>query len=161
MKNIEIIRSKKRKNTIQAKIDNEKLYIYLPNNLSKTEEKKWIQKMIKWKENKKQLNNNLLFKRAKELNKIYFDNSLDFSIKFVTNQKKRFGSCNFKTKSIKISDRLIKAPKWVQDYVIIHELAHLIYPNHNKNFREKVNQYKYTERSKGYLIALGMLQDDK
>ena len=117
--------------------------------------------MIKWKENKKQLNNSLLFKRAKELNKIYFDNSLDFSIKFVTNQKKRYGSCTFKTKSIRISDRLTKVPKWVQDYVIIHELAHLIYPNHNKKFREKVNQYKYAERSKGYLIALGMLPDDK
>jgi predicted metal-dependent hydrolase len=74
MNNIEIIRSKKRKNTIQAKIDNEKLYIYLPNNMSENEEKKWIQKMIKWKGNKKQLNNSLLFKRAKELNKFYFDN---------------------------------------------------------------------------------------
>jgi predicted metal-dependent hydrolase len=161
MNNVEIIRSKKRKNTIQAKIVNEKLYIFLPSNMPDIEEKKWIQKMIKWKENKKELNNNLLQKRAKELNKTYFNNSLDFNIKFVTNQKKRFGSCSNSTKSIRISDRLAKAPKWVLDYVIIHELAHLVYPNHKKKFWEIVNKFKYTERAKGYLIALGMTVDDK
>ena len=57
MNNIEIIRSKKRKKTIQAKIVKEKLYIYLPENISEKESEKWIQKMIKWKENKKNLNN--------------------------------------------------------------------------------------------------------
>jgi len=161
MNNVEIIRSKRRKNTIQAKIVNKKLIIYLPSNLPETEEKKWIQKMINWKNNKKQLNNDLLLKRAKQLNKIYFNNSLDFSIKFVTNQKTRFGSCTYKNKSIRISDRLTKAPKWVLDYLIIHELAHIVHPNHNKKFWEKVNQYKYAERARGYLIAMGMLEHDK
>jgi len=127
--------------------------------MSENEEKRWIQKMVKWRENKKQLNNSLLLKRAKELNKIYFDDTLDFSIKFVTNQKNRFGSCTFKNKSIRISDRLSKAPKWVQDYVIIHELAHIVHPNHSKKFLEIVNQYKYAERARGYLIAMGMMKN--
>ena len=162
MNNVEIIRSKRRKNTVQAKFVNEKLCIYLPSGMTEPEEKKWIDKMVKWSEHRKncrQLNNTSLLKRAKELNKIYFNNSLDFSIRFVTNQKTRFGSCTYKTKSIRISDRIAKAPKWVQDYVIIHELAHLIYPNHSRRFRELVNRYKYAERARGYLIAMGMLSD--
>ena len=97
-----------------------------------------------------------MLERAKKLNKLFFDNSLDFSIKFVTNQNTRYGSCTFRNKSIRISDRLTKAPKWVLDYLIIHELAHILYPNHSKEFWKKVNQYKYAERARGYLIAFGM-----
>ena len=95
------------------------------------------------------------------MNKKYFDGELDFSIRFVTNQKSRYGSCSFSTRSIRISDRIAKTPRWVQDYVIVHELAHLLHPNHNKKFWEKVNQYRYAERARGYLIAVGMLPDEK
>lgn len=165
MSNIEIIRSKRRKSTIQAKIIKEKLCIYLPSGMTTSEENKWIEKMIKWNEHRKkqkQLNSDkLLLNRAQYLNKIYFNDSLDFSIKFVTNQKNRFGSCTIITKSIRISDRLIKMPQWVQDYVIIHELAHILYPNHSNKFWEKVNQFKYAERARGYLIAVGMFSQDK
>jgi predicted metal-dependent hydrolase len=162
MDNVEIIRSKRRKNTVQAKFVNEKLCIYLPGDMKESEEKKWIEKMIKWSHHhkrKKQFDDDTLLKRAQELNKMYFDGSLDFSIKFVTNQNTRFGSCTSATKSIRISDRLAKMPRWVQDYVIIHELAHILHPNHTKRFWEKVNQYKYAERAKGYLIAVGMQKD--
>jgi len=165
MDNVEIIRSKRRKNTIQAKFVGEKLYIYLPSRMTESEEKKWIDKMIKWSKRhkkRKELNGNTeLLKRAQQLNKMYFDGSLDFSIKFVTNQNTRFGSCTSATRSIRISDRLAKMPRWVQDYVIIHELAHILHPNHTKRFWEKVNQYKYAERAKGYLIAVGMQQDNE
>jgi len=163
MNNLEIIRSKKRRNTVQAKFAGETLRIYLPTGMNESEEKKWIEKMVKWgerRQKRRQLNDDTLLKRAEELNKKYFGNSLSFSIKFVTNQNTRFGSCTPKTKSIRISDRLAKAPRWVQDYVIIHELTHLIYPNHSKRFREKVNQYRYAERARGYLIAMGMLEDN-
>jgi len=164
MNDVEIIKSKKRKNTIQAKIVDEKLFIYLPASISGSEEKKWIEKMTKWGQShkrKKELNSSNLSKRAEDLNKKYFNNSLQFTIKFVTNQNRRFGSCTSSKKSIRISHSLAKMPRWVQDYVIVHELAHLVYPNHSKRFWEKVNQYKYAERARGYLMAMGMLSDEK
>ena len=162
---VTIIRSENRKKTISAKMKNGKLWIYLPANLTKNEEVMWVERMKERFEKSKRrqsLNSDSkLQKRSYEINKQYFDNCLDFNIKYVTNQNSKFGSCTPKTKTIRISDRVADMPRWVQDYVIIHELTHLIHPDHSKKFWEKVNRYKYSERAKGYLIAVGMLSDDE
>lgn len=161
--NVKIIRSAKRKKTIQAKMVNGKLWIYLPSGMTKAEEQKWIEQMSKKfdrRRRRQKLNSDgILKKRARQLSKQYFNDALGFDIQYVTNQTSKFGSCTPKTRMIRVSDRIAAMPQWVQDYVIIHELAHLIYPNHSKKFWEKVYQYRYTERAKGYLIAAGMKND--
>ncbi|MBU4312320.1 MAG: M48 family metallopeptidase [Candidatus Omnitrophica bacterium] len=47
-------------------------------------------------------------------------------------------------------------PIWVRNYVIIHEMAHLIEPNHSKSFWNIVSRFKLTERARGYLMAKGL-----
>ena len=163
--NIEIIRSDRRKRTIQAKDIQGKLHIYLPSGMNEKEENKWIDKMLKRmeKQKKKQSLNSegLLADRAQEMNRKYFGGKLKFEIKYVTNQNSRFGSCTPKKKTIRVSDRIADTPHWVRDYIIIHELAHLVYPNHSKKFWELVNQYRFAERARGYLIAVGMSSDEE
>ena len=156
---ITIIRSKRRKKTIQTKYANGQLWIYLPAGMSTKDEQKWINRMVerneRWQQKQSLKKSDIwLQQHAQALNEKYFNGSLKFSIMFVTNQNSRFGSCTSIDKTIRISEQVKAMPMWVQDYIIIHELTHLIHPDHSKAFWSKVNQYKYAERAKGYLIAI-------
>lgn len=156
---ITIIRSKRRKKTIQTKYGDGRLWIYLPAGMSSKDEQKWVDRMIerndRWQQKKSfKKSNAWLQYRAQELNMKYFNGTLKFSIMFVTNQNSRFGSCTSIDKTIRISKRVTAMPTWVQDYIIIHELTHLLHPDHSKKFWDIVNQYKYAERAKGFLIAI-------
>ncbi len=78
------------------------------------------------------------------------------SIRWVTNQNSRLGSCTPSDGTIRISHRLGKAPAFVRDYVIVHELAHLLEANHGPNFWKLVYRFPKTERARGYLMAMGL-----
>lgn len=98
--------------------------------------------------------------RAMFLNKRYFNGQLAWeSIKYSSRQEKRRGSCTTADKTIRISMRLAKMPQWVEDYVIVHELAHLIEPNHGKHFKSLIGRYPLAERAKGFLMAMESLED--
>ncbi len=158
---IKVIRSPGRKKTIQAKMVGEILVIYLPEGLRREEEGKLIDK-IKQKIEKKRLKiqankDNYLRKRFDDFNRMYFGGELKVnSIEFVSNQRWVRGSCTPSKGTIRISHKLLEMPKWVLDYVIMHEMSHLLYPNHSKSFWNKVGEYKYTERARGFLMAKGI-----
>lgn len=82
------------------------------------------------------------------------------SIRWVSNQNSRYGSCTPRTGAIRISDRLIRMPDFVIDYVVVHELAHLVEPNHGPGFWTLVNQFPKTERARGYLMAVSLERID-
>jgi len=162
---IKIIRSPDRKKTIQAKLIGETLVVYLPCGMHMEEERKIIDKMKKKIENKR-LNRNInnddyLIKRFAQFNNRYFRGTLRVnSIEFVTNQERCNGSCTPVNGTIRLSHKLFGMPKWVIDYVLMHEMSHLLHPDHSKAFWEKVSEYKYSERARGFLIAKGMEKDE-
>jgi len=93
---------------------------------------------------------------ASSLNEKYFGNKLKVeSIEYVTTQNTRFGCCNYRTARIRISHKIGLMPEWVRKYVVMHEMAHLIEPNHSRAFWDIVSRYKLAERARGYLIASG------
>jgi len=55
----------------------------------------------------------------------------------ITGAKSRWGSCSFKG-NLNFSWRLIMAPDWVVDYVVVHEIFHLIEKNHSQRFWRRV-----------------------
>lgn len=57
------------------------------------------------------------------------------SIRVITMQT-RWGSCNVESRNINLNLELIKKPRYCIEYVILHELAHLKFPNHSKQFWE-------------------------
>lgn len=107
---------------------------------------------------KEDLNRNKpLSEIAAKLNDRYFNGKLKInSIEYAADQNSRFGCCNCRDASIRISHRLSRMPEWVRDCVIIHEMAHLIEPNHGPVFWNIVSRYELAERAKGYLMAVGL-----
>jgi predicted metal-dependent hydrolase len=97
-----------------------------------------------------------LQKRAQHLNRLYFNGSLQWqSIQWVTTQNRSYGSCTSMRGTIRISDQLAGMPIFVLDYVIVHELAHLLEPNHGPRFQALVSQYALAERARGFLMGAG------
>lgn len=81
--------------------------------------------------------NKILVNRITDLSRIY---NLNASRVFIKNQKSRWGSCNSK-REIRLNWRLILMPYSVMDYIIIHELCHLVHMNHSKAFWNLVENY--------------------
>lgn len=52
----------------------------------------------------------------------------------IQQMKVRWGSCIFAKNKIVLNLELIKAPRYCIEYIMMHELCHLKYPNHNKRF---------------------------
>ena len=158
---VEVKRSKRRKRTISARLDGDIMYVYAPVDTPEKELHKIIEnfkKRFARRNLKRELNKERNLREVfSELNKIYFDGKIKIrSIEYVTNQQKICGSCNYKKKTIRISHSLAHMPEWVRDYVIIHEMAHILEPNHSKAFWDIVYRYKLVERARGFLIAKGM-----
>jgi len=158
---VKIIRSKKRKKTVSARQVDGQFVVRAPAAMSDAELRPIIENLKKrWqrRQAKEQLDDELLQRRAQALNRQYFKGKLTWtSIKWVTNQNKsRIGSCTPSNGTIRISHRLASMPPFVRDYVIVHELAHLVEANHGPKFWKLVNQYPRTERARGYLMAVGL-----
>ena len=160
---IEIIRSTGRTKTATARWDapGRKVVVRLPAGLEAAEEQRLVGALVEKVRaglRRRTLNDDhSLADRAAALNRKYFGGRLQVDhIAWVTNQKRRYGSCTPATRTIRISDEVARFPTWVQDYVLVHELAHLLQPNHGSAFWKLVNRYALTERARGYLMALGM-----
>jgi predicted metal-dependent hydrolase len=157
---IRIIRSKRRKKTVSAREVNGQFIVRAPANMSDSDLQPIVENLQqRWqrRQARSDLNDKVLQRRAQALNQKYFKGKLKWtSLKWVTNQNSRYGSCTPADGTIRLSHRLATMPRFVLEYVIIHELAHLIEANHGDRFWALVNQYPKTERARGYLMAVGL-----
>jgi len=82
------------------------------------------------------------------------------SVRWVDNMRQRWGSCTPEDGTIRVSSRLAAYPAWVLDYVLVHELAHLVVDSHGPAHDQLVDRYPYAERARGFLIAVDLDPDD-
>ena len=60
---------------------------------------------------------------------------------YVQRMKTKWGSCNHRSRNIRLNTELVKKPKDLVEYVIVHEMAHLIFPTHSENYVALMNRF--------------------
>ena len=158
---IEVRRSARRKRTVQAYRQGDAIVVLLPQGMSADEEERYVESLVgrvlaHEARRAATRDDDALRVRAEQLSERYLRPQLGraplpSSISWVGNQQKRWGSCSTATGDIRLSDRLRPLPEWVQDYVLLHELVHLVVPDHGKRFRTLLSAYPKEERARGYL----------
>lgn len=156
--NVRIIRSARRRKTVQAREVDGILEVRAPAAMPETELQPVIAKLQARLEKRhagRQLDDAWLARRADLLNRRFFGGRLIWqSICWSARQTRSHGSCTPSQGTIRISQDLANLPRFVLDYVIVHELAHLLEANHGPRFWALVNRYPRTERARGYLMAV-------
>jgi predicted metal-dependent hydrolase len=153
-----VVRSARRRKTISARMKGEVLELRLPSWMGATDEAEWVEKMTARFEARRSTDTVDLTARAAELAARY-DLPLPTSIRWVENQTARWGSCTPADGTIRISSALAGWPRWVLDFVVVHELAHLVETSHGPAFQALVARYPKAERATGFLIAKGILDE--
>ncbi|MGW8668113.1 M48 metallopeptidase family protein [Streptomyces niveus] len=152
---VEVRRSARRNRTVSAYREGDRTIVLIPARMSEAEERRWVTVMLDKlaaQESRRILDDGDLTDRAKRLSAQYFDGrARPASVRWVTNQNTRWGSCTPAEGSIRLSHRLQGMPEYVVDYVLVHELAHLLVPGHGPRFWDLLDAYPRTERARGYL----------
>lgn len=150
---VRIVRSTRRKRSAAARVVDGVVEVRVPAGLSRRDEARIVERLVARIERRTQSEPIDLIARAAHLAHRY-DLPEPDTIRWVDNQVSRWGSCTPATRTIRLSTRLAAFPEWVIDYVIVHELAHLVVHGHGADFWDLVNRYPRTERARGYLMAM-------
>ncbi len=132
-----------------------RLVVLVPASFSKAEEDRWVERMarrIADGERRRPRTDEALMSRALELSERYLGgHAVPVSVRWVTTMRRRWGSCTPADGTIRLSDRLRDVPPYVLDYVLLHELAHLLVPGHGDGFWRLLGSYPRLERARGFL----------
>lgn len=158
---IEIRTSKRRRKTATAYWSDESIVVVLPAHVRGTARQElvdWLVARVLATRPRSRASDEVLAARARDLAARYVPGARCSSVRWVTNQEKRWGSCTAETGDIRLSHRLRGVPDWVLDAVLVHELAHLVYPDHSADFHALANRYPRQAEASVFLdgLALGL-----
>lgn len=152
---VEVRRSRRRRRTVSAYREGARTIVLIPARFSKAEERHWVDAMLgrlAKGDRRRSPSDGELTRRAAELSSSFLGGRAEpASVRWVSNQHSRWGSCTPADATIRISDRLKGMPAYVLDYVLLHELAHLLRPAHDRTFWKLLTGYPRVERARGYL----------
>jgi predicted metal-dependent hydrolase len=158
---LEIRTSTKRRKTATAWWEGTTLIVALPSHVRGAERDDLIAWLVERSARRRpavKASDPELLERARQLAKKYQIGAEPTSVTFVASQRKRWGSCSADTGAIRISDRLRHVPGWVLDAVLVHELAHLVVPDHSPAFHELANRFERQDDAtiflEGYQLGL-------
>lgn len=133
------------------------LELLVPASMPQAERQHWAEVMkrrLQMRAERSTPSDDRLAERATRLNERHFGGTLRWTSIGFAEMERLWGSCTFTHGAIRIARRAAALPDWVLDYLIVHELAHLVHSDHGPEFHELENRYPLSERAKGYLLAL-------
>ena len=161
---IEVRRSARRRRTVSAFREGSTIVVAIPARMSKRDEAQVVPEMVakvERAERKLRPGDSELAERALKLSKELFDGlARPSSVRWSQQMRQRWGSCTLDDASIRISTRLQGMPRYVLDYVLVHELAHLLEAAHSERFFEFERRFARTERAIGFLEGWQNAQGD-
>jgi predicted metal-dependent hydrolase len=152
---VEVRRSPRRRRTVSAYREGDRIVVLIPARMSRAQEAEWVQTMVarlERSEARRRPGNDELMTRATRLSRAWLEGlAAPISVRWVDNQRSRWGSCTPADRTIRLSRRLQGMPDWVIDYVMVHELAHLIEAGHDDRFWGWVARYPHADRARAWL----------
>lgn len=160
---VEVRRSARRRRTVSVDLRDGVAVVSIPATFTARQEKQWVERMVAKLNAKSVLSahsDDGLSGRAAQLAAQFLaGKGVPASIRWVTNQNSRWGSATPAARAIRLSHKLQGMPEWVIDYVILHEMAHLIEPSHSDAFWSLLRSYPHTETAKAFLLGAAYAAD--
>lgn len=127
----------------------------IPARFTRAQEREWVHRMVtrlEDSERRRRPSDEELAARSAELSARYLEGrARPSSVNWSGNQGRRWGSCTPGDGTIRISTRVRGMPRWVIDYVLLHELVHLLHVGHGPEFWAVLEGYPRTARARGFL----------
>jgi Protein of unknown function DUF45 len=157
---VEVRVSARRRKTSEARWVGGRIVVSVPAHLSGEAREKtvaWlVDRLVAKHPLRSAVGDDELMHRAIALSERYRIGARPTSVRWVTNQSARWGSCSYHSGEIRLSHRLRAVPEWVLDAVLVHELAHLVHPNHSPAFHQLANGYRRHHEAGIFLAGYGL-----
>jgi predicted metal-dependent hydrolase len=157
---IEVRVSSRRRKTSEAKWVGGKIVVSLPAHLNLEARRKttdWLVERLMTRHRLQSVHgDDQLLERAITLSERYLVGARPTSVRWVTNQSARWGSCSWYSGELRISHRLRIVPGWVLDSVLVHEVAHLTHHNHSAAFHRLADGYPRHAEAGLFLAGYGL-----
>ena len=153
---VEIRRSARRKRSVSAHREGDRIVITAPERMSNRMVAEYAQELVARiaKSETPPLSDTELLTRALWLRLEFLPEAPEpVSVNWSSRQQRQWGSCTPLDRTIRISSRLQRAPQYVIDYVLVHELAHLLRSDHGPEFTRLEARYPDTALAEAFLAG--------
>ena len=164
MPEVEVVKSARRRKTVSARMEGERLKLLVPTHSTRADVADYLAQLAprvlkqqeQFREHKRQRGSDeFLQARAQELITRYLPElEIPESIVWVANQNTRWGSATPARGRIRLLNLIQQAPDYVIDFVLFHELCHFVELNHTPAFRALESLYPRKAEAEAYLAGI-------
>ena len=155
---VEVRRSTRRRRSVTAFREDGRTVVVVPHRMSRAEIVPYVEELVgrlAAREGRGRRTDAQLEARAAALGRRHLDGrAVPSSVRWVTNQRRRWGSCTPADGTIRLSDRLVPMPEYVVDYVLLHELVHLLVADHGPAFEAWMTRYPRLLEARAFLAGV-------